>query len=315
MNAHKYGIFDFGSVEMIRCQSLLLPPIQNGFIRLRMISASINPIDVKTRAGFGFVAASKRPKEFLSLGYDVYGEIIDASEEAKPLIGKCAFGMTGFPNSPGTYADVLDVPVEEVFILPEVKQDIDLGGLSLAGLTAMQALQRLPTHLPLYVSAPTGGVGHLAIQIARILGYNVTAVTRRPDNPMLSQLSARLGFNVISFDTFFAEQRQGALLDLVGGDVAKQCLDTLLDGSIIVTVPTITKDLICSHALSRNVEAVGVVVQKDVSQLACLYDWYKRGELTLHIAERFLLQDVNLGHQMMESGDYSGKLLIVANHL
>jgi NADPH2:quinone reductase len=312
MYTQVYGITEFGTAQAIKNQDIDLKEVAAGCVRIRVISASINPIDVKTRSGLGFVAAAKAHGQFLGLGYDVYGEVVDSSPEHRDKLGLHAFGMVGFPTQPGCYASYRDAPVDELVFVDKSKANFALGGLSLAGLTALQALEKLDTCSTLYVLAPTGGVGHLAIQLAALQDKKVIAVTTRPQHAMLLKLAIKHKFKVLSYDEFFVSKVNGGCLDLVGGDVGKKVLSNFEAGSKVITIPTITKDALVEHGGQYGVQVEGVVVKADQQQLKQLGDWLETKRLDLIVEQQFCLNDVALAHQKMESGDYSGKLLIVA---
>ena len=83
-----------------------LAPLSPSQVLIRVLSSSVNPIDVKTRTGIGFVAKNKQAGVFLPLGYDVYG-IIERVGDAivKSICGKYATGMVGFAKRPSSYSE------------------------------------------------------------------------------------------------------------------------------------------------------------------------------------------------------------------
>lgn len=312
MYTQVYGITEFGSANVIEMQQMELKGVQTGYVRVKVLSTSVNPIDVKTRAGLGFVAAAKQARDFLGLGYDLYGEVVAASSEHQDKIGKYAVGMVGFPSAPGCYATYRDASADELVFIDSVKADLALGGLSLAGLTAMQALDKLAGFDTVYVLAPTGGVGHLAVQLGVLAGKQIIAVSTRPQHPELVALAEKHNVQVISYDDFFADKVFGSCIDLVGGEVGKKVLANFEAGSKIITVPTITKDMLVEFGASSGVEVEGVVVKADRTQLAQLVQWFDDDQLNVIVGHQFNLANIATAHQKMESGDYSGKLLIVA---
>ncbi|MFC3034063.1 zinc-binding dehydrogenase [Pseudoalteromonas fenneropenaei] len=312
--AHTYGIYRFGGPSVICSHSSPLAPLAAGQLRLQVLSAGINPIDLKTRAGLGFVAASKAPEAFLPLGYDVYGEVIAASDELSALVGQHAFGMVGFAKQPGAYSDFLTVARDEVICLPAMNGDVALGGLSLAGLTALQALALIPTQLPLYINAATGGVGHLAVQLAVLQGREVIALTTKLDDAWLANTQQRLAFKVMSYDYFFATRRGGALLDLIGLEMGARCVLNMNEGAVVVTVPTISAADITLQAKAQHIQCVGVVVKPDLAQLAAIYDYVEAQQLQLRVAKSFPLDEVAAAHEWMEHTTYSGKVLLIAKN-
>jgi NADPH2:quinone reductase len=313
LHATKYGIEEFGSANKIIAKQCVLPDLSDQQILIKVLSSAINPIDLKTRSGLGFVAQAKTEGAFLPLGYDVYGVIEDVGHtvsELKP--GQFVAGMVGFAKNPGCYSDYIVAQSDELIAF-DVQQNNEIAGLCLAGLTAIQALAKFSSAakaplLPLYINAPTGGVGHLAIQLAKLQGREVIAVSNRPTHELLQKLAV----TVINYETFFAEKRHAQVLDLVGGEIGEKIVANLSSGSEVVTVPTISAQQIVNAGAQNNIAVSGIVVEKNKADLNELVTAYRRGDLFIHVDSTFALQDIQQAHKYMEAGQHAGKVII--NH-
>jgi NADPH2:quinone reductase len=272
-----------------------------------VLSSSVNPIDVKTRSGLGFVAKNKQAGVFLPLGYDVYG-IIERVGDAivKSICGKYATGMVGFAKRPGSYSEFVIAELDELIIL-DMQQNEAIAGLNLAGLTAFQSLNVFSeSALPLYINAPTGGVGHLAIQLAKLKGREVIAVSQRPAHPLLEKLAVK----TIDYQSFFNRNVHAHLLDLVGGEIGRKMVSHLLSGGEVVTVPTISAQDIIDFGGSLGISVYGMVVESNKADLNKLVTAYRGGDLFVHVDKRFALKEVQKAQSYMEAGQYAGKIVI-----
>ncbi|MCF6436333.1 NADP-dependent oxidoreductase [Pseudoalteromonas sp. MMG022] len=305
-----YGIEQFGDVDQIVARQIVEKALEEQGVRIEVLASSVNPIDIKTRKGLGFVAAQKPVNDFMGLGYDVYGRIKALGSQVKNFaVGQYVIGMVGFAHHPGCYAKQVDAHVSEIIPLAQ-KENSAIAGLCLSGLTAYQALQCVPVSLdiPIYINAPTGGVGHLAVQLAKLEGRKVIALSSRPNHELL----AKLDVEVMDYDSFFDTPRTGQLLDLVGGDRTIELLDNLTAGSEVVTVPTISKEQVCEHAKRKQINAQGMVVEANCDDLNKLYRAVRSGKLTVHMDKQFVLPEVADAHRYMEKGEHSGKVIILA---
>ena len=308
--ARSYGVFQFGSTDNLTEKQHEISALACHQVRIRVISTSVNPIDVKTRMGLGFVAQTKKPDQFMPLGYDVFGVIEQIGEQVSGFeVGQHVIAMAGFAHPPGAYTTALNVSSKELIVV-DMQEKPAIAGLCLAGLTALQALNKFPdmSTRPLFVNAATGGVGHLAIQIAKNLGFKVVALTSRPDHALLQQFD----IDVMSYDTFYQQQRDCLLLDFVGGERALALLECLSQTSYVVTVPTLSKDKVCAQAAQLGISATGIVVEANTTDLEQLYMDHKHGKIKVHVDRTFCLQDVAEAHDYMAQGRYCGKIIITA---
>ncbi|MCG7533788.1 NADP-dependent oxidoreductase [Pseudoalteromonas sp. OOF1S-7] len=305
----QYGIFQFGASTELCVQTLPLTPPDTQQVLLRVMSTSVNPIDIKTRSGLGYVAAGKLPDAFLPLGYDVLGEVVQVGDDVTRLQpGDTVIGMVGFAAHPGCYATHVYAAAREL-IKVDQKADVSLSGLCLAGLTAWQALADFePDNRPVYINAATGGVGHLLLQIGRLRGFEVIPVSRRTEH----ELFAALGMRAITPTDYLAQPRGGILIDLVGGTLGLQMTKNLLPGSELVTIPTVTKEQILAVAREQQVCGRGLLVEANQTQLAQLYEAVQSGQLKVAVSQQFELSDIQQAHEYLEQGAHCGKVIITA---
>ncbi|WP_404393779.1 NADP-dependent oxidoreductase [Pseudoalteromonas phenolica] len=307
VQAIKYGIDEFGAADKIQAKTCVLPELNDTQVLIKVHSSAINPIDLKTRAGLGFVAQAKEADEFLPLGYDLYGVVEQCGVQVSDLqVGQFVAGMVGFAKQPGCYADYVIAEADELIAF-DVQQKSEVAGLCLAGLTAIQALKKFSSsQSTLYINAPTGGVGHLAIQLAQLQGKEVVAVSNRPSHQLLQKLAVK----VVDYETFFSQKRQAQLLDLVGGEIGERMVANLNSGSEVVTVPTISAQQIVAAAQQSDITVSGIVVEKNKADLNELVTAYRGGDLFIHVDSTFALQDIQQAHEYMEAGQHAGKIII-----
>ena len=308
--AQTYGVIQFGNADALTKVERTLSQLDVNKVRIKLISSSVNPIDIKTRQGLGFVAKEKAEDKFMPLGYDAFGVIEQVGGSVSDLaVGQHVIGMVGFAHSPGCYSTYLDVCPKELIVV-DAQETPAISGLCLAGLTALQALRLFDEakQKPIFITAPTGGVGHLALQIAQTLGFDVIALTARPTHTLLEKLNVK----VLGYDDFYKQQHDASLLDLVGGEFGLSLLNQITVNNSVVTVPTLSRDMICARAYELGHKAGGVVVNAVNEDLKWLYSVYKAGKIYVHQDKSFNLENTPDAHYYMENNNYCGKIIITA---
>ncbi|MBZ4323773.1 NADP-dependent oxidoreductase, partial [Streptomyces huiliensis] len=167
----------FGGPEVLREVRLPVPAPGPGRILVRVRAAGLNPTDWKHRAGPAFLGEPP-----FVLGWDVSGTVVAAGLGVtlhRP--GDEVFGMLPHPYGAGAHAEYAAGPARAFARRPAALDHVQAGALPLAGLTAWQALVDVARVGPgdrVLVHAAAGGVGHLAVQIAKARGAHVTGTAR-----------------------------------------------------------------------------------------------------------------------------------------
>lgn len=310
---HAFVINQFGSEnEFTQVEHEIVAPTSQQVL-IRTISAAVNPIDVKTRNGIGFAAAQNKDNFPLVLGYDLCGEVIACGPDVIEFSqGDKVIGMVGFALNPGCYQEYCLVNTADIIKVTQTKEVSMLSGLCLAGLTALQGIRLLTKHLThehhVYINAARGGVGHLAIQIARNLGFKVTAVTGDPTEALFGHLA----INAVSYDVFYASNQADAFFDIAGGERGLAALAALKVGAKMVTVPTLTAPQIVTTASQLGLHCSGMLVENNLDDLKQLVQWYQNNQLELVIDSVFPMNEVSAAHQRVATGQTVGKVILLA---
>ncbi|GGE66906.1 quinone oxidoreductase [Streptosporangium jomthongense] len=309
----------FGESDVLQVVSSDIPSPQDGEVLIRVHGAGLNPIDWKTRKGFGFVAQQIESSLPWTPGYDVAGEVVAIGSGVTTLApGDRVMGMVGFPLGGGAYSEYALARADELAMVPEELDLVTAGALPLAALTAWQALFEVAELEPgqkILVHAGAGGVGHLAVQFALARGAHVIATASSGNRDFLAELGVH---EVIDYhSTDFADECFGldVVLDLVGGDTGKRSLRTLGDNGTLVTIPTVTADEVVSAAEAQGLRAHGMTVRPDVFHLDEIAELIEDGDVKVHIEQAFALDQVAQAHQLLEGGHVRGKLVLDCSQL
>ncbi|MGL1041559.1 NADP-dependent oxidoreductase [Vibrio vulnificus] len=305
-------ITEFGGPDVLAIRSSQMPEPKPGQVVIKVYFSGINPIDVKTRAGLGWAAAQNKDKLPWVPGYDISGKVVSCGENAERfVIGDTVAGFVGFPLEGGGYSQYLCVEEDALSLVPGSVTLEAAAVLPLAGQTAAQALNK--AHVKegerVLILAGAGGVGHLAVQIAVAAKAEVyTTCSERNLDYM-----ATLGAHAINYQFAPASERLSdvdVLIDLVGGDVALDALKCLKDNARVVTVPTLSAEMICEKAKLLGFEATGMLVEPDPQQLDTLLYMVGVGLLKTEIQRIYPMHEVSDAHKQIETGHTRGKVLL-----
>ncbi|BCG93225.1 NADP-dependent oxidoreductase [Mesorhizobium sp. 131-2-1] len=276
------------------------PAPKAGEILVRVSAAGINPVDGAVRAG-NYPLLGEPP---FILGWDISGTVEALGPDVNGLkIGDQVFGMPRFPKQAAAYAELVAAPAKEVAPKPEGIDHAHAAALPLAGLTAWQGLVRhggVREGQRVLVHAAAGGVGHLAVQIAKAHGAHVIA-TASPDKlDFVRSIGADEVIDYTAGD--FAEKVDDVdlVLDAIGGDHADRSLQVVRDGGVLVSLLNV-HDATRAKATARGirVERMSVVPDRDgLVELGRLVD---AGKLAVHVAQTFPLAQAGAAHAFLST--------------
>ncbi|PRQ61440.1 NADP-dependent oxidoreductase [Vibrio sp. V01_P9A10T6] len=312
MDNKQIAITEFGGPEVLVIQTNDVPQPKAGEVLVKVAFAGVNPIDVKTRAGLGWAAAQNKDKLPWVPGYDISGQVIEVGEDNRRFqIGDNVAGFVGFPLRGGGYSQYLCVAESELCLVPDAVTLEAAAVLPLAGQTAAQALNKAQVKEGdrVLILAGAGGVGHLAVQIALAAKAEVYTTCSEQNLDYL----ATLGAHAINYNFAPASQRLeevDVLIDLVGGEAALDALKCLKDHARVVTVPTLSAELICEKAKLLGFEATGILVDPNPEQLDTMLYMVSVGLLKTEIQAVYPMVEVAAAHQQIETGHTRGKVLL-----
>lgn len=304
----------FGDPEVLRLETAERPEPGSGEVLIRVAGAGVNPIDWKTRKGLGFAARQIEAHLPWTPGYDVAGEVVAVAGDVTTLTaGDRVMGMVGFPRHGGAYAQFAIGRADELTVVPEELDLVTAGGLPLAALTAWQALFEVAQVGPgdkVLIHAGAGGVGHFAVQFARVRGAHVIATASSANRDFLAALGVHEVINYHTTDVVDECYGLDAVIDLVGGETGKRSLHTLGEGGVMVTLPTVTADDIITAGEKLGLRAHGMTVRPDVFHLEEIAELIEDGDVQVHVDRTFPIAEAAEAHRLMEQGHVRGKVIL-----
>ncbi|HCH24973.1 MAG TPA: NADP-dependent oxidoreductase [Oceanospirillaceae bacterium] len=299
------GVFTLGTFDK--------PTPGPGQVLIRNIAAGINPIDWKTATGGGPAALQG---EFpIILGWECAGVIEAVGEQVKAYkVGDQVLGFLNFPNPARCFAEYVVADIAHIAPKPEAVSFLEAGAMPLAGLTAWQALALGGHDLSgqkVLILAGAGGVGHLAIQIAKLQGaahVATTASTQR--HALLTSLGADACYDYNDPQAMREAGEFDLIIDGIGGDTGMAQLAFLQQDGLLVTLPSVTADQIITAAQVQGKRAQGIRVNPNGNQLRTLSKAVADAKISILIAQSFTLEQLNAAMDLSRTGHAQGKIVI-----
>ena len=298
-----------GGPEVLELVDLPQPEPAPTEVLVRVAAAGVNPVDWKVRLRGGFLGDPP-----FTVGWDVAGTV----EKLGPgvtrfAVGDRVFGMPRFPKQAACYAEFVTSPSRQLARTPEGLSDVEAAALPLAGLTAWQALVETADVQPgqrVLVLGAAGGVGHLAVQIAKARGAYVIGTARSSKHGFLAELGAD---EAVDYSLGPVEEAVGdvdVVLDLVGSEATAGTVRTLRDGGLFIVVPSAAGIESLEELAGERVRVTAILVEPDRAGLEALAGLVESGELRPHVSQTFPLEDAASAHEAGETGRTQGKLVL-----
>jgi NADPH:quinone reductase-like Zn-dependent oxidoreductase len=298
----------FGGPDVLREAETERPSPRPGEVLIRVRTAGVNPTDWKHRAGGGFLGEPP-----FVLGWDVCGTVTEVGYGVTiHRTGDEVFGMLPYPFGHGAHAEYVTGPARAFVARPEGMDAVQAGALPLVSLTAWQALVDTAVLGPgqrLLVHAAAGGVGHVAVQVAKSRGAYVVGTASAAKHGFLRSLGAdeQLDYR----ETDFAEAVSGmdVVLEPFGGEHALRSLRVLRPGGTLVSLLPLPEELY-AEAGRLGVRAAVMLVQHDQAGMRAVADLAATDRLRATVARTFPLAEAARAHAEGETGRTTGKLVL-----
>ncbi|HWK67327.1 MAG TPA: NADP-dependent oxidoreductase [Rhizobiaceae bacterium] len=285
----------FGGPEVLTPSEGPDPVLGPGEILIAVKAAGVNPVDAAVRAGL-YPLLGDPP---FVLGWDVSGTIEAVGTGVTDVsVGEAVYGMPRFPNQAAAYAEKVAAPAGEIAPKPRGLNHIHAAALPLAGLTAWQGLVDaggLRTGQRVLVHGAGGGVGHLAVQIAKARGASVIATASEDKRDFVRNLGADEVIDYRKEDFTRRAQEIDIALETVGGDHANETVKTLRWGGVLVSLLAVN-EAASAAARERRITVARVSVRPDRAALLELGRLVEAGKLKIHVERTFDLAEAAAAH-------------------
>ncbi|MFT3741525.1 MAG: zinc-dependent alcohol dehydrogenase family protein [Gammaproteobacteria bacterium] len=322
-------INQFGDPSVFQISDIPTPILKPGHVLIKVLATSVNPIDCKIRKG---LVPNLAPPFPAILQGDVSGVVLEVTDDVKNFKpGDEVYGCAGgFKDNPGALAEYMLADAQLLAKRPQTLSAREAAALPLVSITAWEALfdfAKIKPEFHVLIHGGTGGVGHIAVQLAKWCGARVATTIRHAEN---FELAKSLGADEVinaqeeSVESYVARLTGGRGFDVVFDTVGGPNLDRALAaakirGTVVTTAARSTHDLSVMHGKALSLHVVFMLLPivtgegraahgKILTELAQIVD---QGKLKPMIdPHTFMLEQISEAHALLESGKTHGKVVV-----
>ncbi|MFJ8041456.1 NADP-dependent oxidoreductase [Kitasatospora sp. NPDC096147] len=302
------GQDEFGGPEVLKVVEVARPEPGVAEVLVRVRATSVNPTDVWHRSSGGLAG------RIVPLGWDVSGVVEAVGIGVTTLaVGDEVFGMPRHPAPAGTYAEYVTAPARHLVRKPAGLTHAQAAAVPLVGMTTWQAVVDTAAVRPgqrVLVHAAAGGVGHLAVQIAKARGAHVIGTARAAKHDFVRSLGADqvVDYTVEDFEKVL--EPVDVVVDPVGGEYGPRSLEVLRPGGILVSLASPAEQYLAEIAAGRGLRAGFMAVEADQAGLRELAALLGAGRLRPEVSVELPLERVAEAHGLSQTGRTSGKIVL-----
>lgn len=299
----------FGGTDALMIDPSEIPRPVDDEVLVRVVAASVNPVDTKIRAGtYPAVKDTDLP---MILGRDLAGTIEAVGTRAHYMLseGEKVFAFIG--QDRGAQSDYVVVRATELVAAPKSVDLVHAAAVPLAAITAWQGMfdhGGLQAGQRILIHGGAGGVGHLAIQIAKAKGAIVATTCSGEDLEFVRSIGADIAidYKTERFEDVVSDL--DVVFDLIGGETQARSFAVIREGGIIVsTLQAPDPEKAAAHKIRA---APRYTAEPNAAQLGEIADLIDAGKIRINVAETFPLQDVRKAHERLERGGVRGKIVL-----
>lgn len=302
-------INEFGGVDKLQLAEVKRPDPTEDQILIKVIAAGLNPVDTKIRSGKHISSSSLQLP--VILGKDMSGIIESVGKNVQEFkVGDAVFGCIN-----NTYAAYVVASPEFIVKKPENISFEVAAAVSLAGMTAYQAINdhlKVSSGQRVLIQSAAGGVGHLAVQFAKLKGSFVSGTASGRNIEFLKDLGVDQPINYKEQKFEEIATNIDAVMDTMGGEILYRSIALVKPGGKVVCLPSSTKDDPKAIALARErgVELIWFMMQPEKKVLQTISELLKDEKLKVEIQKVFPMREIAQAHELIESHGVRGKIVI-----
>ncbi|MBI2598792.1 NADP-dependent oxidoreductase [Candidatus Curtissbacteria bacterium] len=300
----------YGGVDVLEVKDVPKPTPSSGQVLVEIKAVSINPFDWKVREGY---IKDHMPLDLpITIGGDFAGVVTDAGDSSYK-VGNEVYGQAAaYGGGSGAFAQFAAAAVNKIAKKPANINFEEAASLPLVGQSALQALRddiKLPAGQKILIHGGAGGIGSLAVQIAKAMGAYVITTASGDDLEYVKNLGADEVIDYKAEDFTKKVSDLDAVFD-TSGQSADKSLEVVKKGGVVASMtgspdPELAKKL--------EVVAIAINTEGNTEKLEALKKLVEEGKLKPQVDKVFSLDDVKEAFTYQETGHPRGKVVLKVN--
>jgi NADPH:quinone reductase-like Zn-dependent oxidoreductase len=299
----------FGGPEVLEIADVEPPQPLPTEVLVEVRAIGVNPVDGIVRAGHFPLLG---PPPFI-LGWDISGVVVEVVPGVHRFkVGDEVYGMPLFPRAGNAYAEYVAAPSRQLALKPRTVDHAHAAGVPLAGLTAWQGLvdiADLRAGQRVLIHGAGGGVGHLAVGIAKALGAHVIGTASAGKVEFVKGLGADevVDYRAVDFTTAVTDV--DLVIDPIGGQLSQRSLTVLRPGGLLLSLVGRGDQRMAALAEQTGVRFEGISVEPDRVGLERLAELIDGGWVRPYVGHAVPLEDAHKAHALIDQST-QGKIVL-----
>ena len=300
-------LHDYQGIESLRYESTPRPVLAADELLIKVEAAAVNPVDWKIAEGYG----SDIWKHHLpiTLGCECSGVVVEAGSTAARQVGEEVFSLVDLTRC-GAFAEFVVARSNEVAAKPESMSHRQAAAVPVAALTSWQALFEtagLSEGQSVLIHAAAGGVGSVAVQLAKSRGARVIGTASGANEAFVRQLGADrfVDYRSKRFEQVVAEV--DVVYDTIGGQTQRRSFEVLKPGGFLVSIVGPADEALAEQ---HGVRCGFAAVVPNSEQLAKVAELVQAGAIKTEIAASLPLAEAKQALARNREGHTRGKLIL-----
>jgi len=304
----------FGSPDVFEIAEIPIPKPKKNQMLIRVFATSINPIDWKQRKGnHRFILGSPFP---IVLGYDVCAEVVEVGSDIKKFKPRdIIFGVLN--NKYGGALAEYALGTENCFaIAPRNIRFENAAAFPMVAMTALQALRdkaKIKPGMVILINGASGGVGHITLQMAKMMGAKVIAVASSRNQLFVESLQPDQFIDYTQQDILKIKEKVDVFFDISGIYSFRKCKHLLNSGGVYIN--TLPRPKILFHKIlqifTRGKKVKTLLMKHNGDDIHQIGQWISENKLRIELDEIFNLNNISAAHQYAETGHNKGKNVVI----
>lgn len=303
-------INEYGGPSVVEVNEVDKPVAGEGQVLVEVRASSLNPFDTKIREG---VMKDAIPLRFPStLGGDIAGVVAEVGAGVEGFaVGDNVYGQANaVAGNSGAFAEYAATKADQIAHAPKSLSFTDAAAMPLVGVSALQALTdhlNLQSGQKILIHGGAGGIGSLAIQIAKHIGAYVATTASAEAADFVKGLGADevIDFESQDFTTIIRDY--DAVFDTVGGEVLQKSAGVLKKGGIVVSMAGKVDDAV---AAEYGITTIGQSTKVTTERLNKLTELIEQGVVKPQVAKIFPLDQAQAAFEFRETQRFNGKVVL-----
>ena len=299
-----------GGVDKLTYQDIEKPVLKSGEILVKTKNIGMNPMDVHIRGNEQILTrflGSERPA---ILGWDISGEVVEKADDVTDFeIGDAVFGLTKGKG----YAEYVAVKTRIMAHKPENISYEEAAAVPVVGITAWEALIKVGNVKKgdkVLIHAGSGGVGYMAIQLAKYLGATVIATSSGKNRDFVLSLGADRHIDYTIEKFYEVVKDVDFVLDPIGGETRLKSIDVVKKNGTIVSIIPPQFEEAQEKAREKGVNLILLLGQGNKEEMKSLAGLLREGVLKVHVSAVYPFSQMADAHLQIESKRTVGKIVI-----